>query len=71
MRGKKFRFRADGILGRVIQHEADHLNGIEFIEVVEDYRRLKSKKFYVKDEKGRPEHLQAQKITIKEYWEIS
>lgn len=71
MKGKKFSFRADGILGRVIQHETDHLDGIEFIEVVEDYRRLKSREFYIKDEKARPEHLQAQKITIKEYREIS
>ena len=47
MKGKKFRFRADGILGRVIQHETDHLNNIEFIEAVEDYKRLKSKEFYI------------------------
>jgi len=71
MRGKKFRFRADGILGRVIQHETDHLDGIEFIEIVADYKRLKSKEFYIKDEKNRPEHLKSQKITKKEYREVS
>lgn len=71
MKGKKFRFKADGILGRVIQHETDHLNGIEFIEVVADYKRLKSKEFYIKDEKNRPEHLESQKITKKEYREVS
>ena len=35
--GIKFRFKADGILGRVIQHEMDHLLGVEFIEKVQDY----------------------------------
>lgn len=71
MKGKKFRFKADGILGRVIQHETDHLDGIEFIGVVADYKRLKSKQFYIKDEKNKPEHLKAQKITVKEYREVS
>ena len=70
MKGKKFRFKADGILGRVIQHETDHLDGIEFIEIVADYKRLKSKQFYIKDEKNRPDHLKAQKITLKEYREV-
>ena len=70
IKAKKFRFRADGILRRVIQHESDHLDGIEFIEIVADYKLLKSKKFYIKDEKNRQEHLKAQKITIKQYHEV-
>lgn len=65
--GKKFRFKADGILGRVIQHEQDHLDGSEFMEHVLDYRKLKTVEFYIKDEKNKPEHLEAQRITIKEY----
>lgn len=32
LRGKKFQLRCDGILARVIQHEFDHLSGIEFLE---------------------------------------
>ena len=67
IQGKKFRFKVDGILGRVIQHEMDHLNGVEFIEIVDDIKQLKSRDFYTKDEKFRPEHVVAQKITIKEY----
>jgi len=30
--GDKFSLAADGMLGRVIQHEYDHLNGVEFTE---------------------------------------
>ena len=39
-KGQKFRLRADGILARVIQHEYDHLNGIEFIQKVSDYSKI-------------------------------
>ena len=30
--GKKMRFTADGFLGRIIQHELDHLDGMLFID---------------------------------------
>lgn len=30
--GKPIRFRAGGLLGRAVQHEVDHLNGILFID---------------------------------------
>lgn len=30
--GKRFEFEADGILGRAVQHEIDHLNGVLFID---------------------------------------
>lgn len=68
--GNKFRFKADGILGRVIQHEMDHLLGYEFIEKVSDYSKLKSLEFYLKDIKISPDQIEAQKITIKEYRKI-
>lgn len=35
-RGKKFRLKANGLLSRVIQHEDDHLEGIEFTEKITD-----------------------------------
>jgi len=47
--GEKFRLRCDGILARVIQHEMDHLNGIEFLEKVSDYGKIIGKKFYRKN----------------------
>jgi len=41
--GRKFQLTCDGILGRVIQHEMDHLHGIEFVEKVQDYTKLLNK----------------------------
>lgn len=64
--GKKFRLVCDGILARVIQHENDHLDGIEFIEKVTDIKQLKSTEFYIRDVKGLPKTAQAAIITKKE-----
>ena len=38
--GQKFRLRCDGILARVIQHEYDHLQGIEFLEKISENRKI-------------------------------
>jgi peptide deformylase len=46
--GNKFRLSADGILSRVIQHEYDHLNGIEFTEKITDMRKIMSSEEYRK-----------------------
>lgn len=45
-KGQKFSLRADGILGRVIQHEYDHLCGIEFIQKVSDYSKIVVQAYY-------------------------
>jgi peptide deformylase len=63
--GRRFRLICDGILARVIQHEVDHLKGIEFIEKVTDIRQLKSPEFYIRDVKGLPEVIAAGVITKK------
>ncbi|HNX60754.1 MAG TPA: peptide deformylase [Spirochaetota bacterium] len=34
--GKRLEFSADGIFARVLQHEIDHLNGILFIDRIDD-----------------------------------
>lgn len=47
--GKKFRLLCDGILARVIQHEVDHLRGIEFIEKVDDYKKIITAEQYQKN----------------------
>jgi peptide deformylase len=65
--GKKFRFKSDGILGRVIQHEYDHLNGIEFTEKVYDYKQLMESEFYKANIKTSEQQLSNSKITIKEF----
>ena len=65
--GKKFRFTADGILGRVIQHEYDHMLGIEFLEKISDYKRLMTVEHYVEQIKSLPEHQAACRIAVKEF----
>jgi peptide deformylase len=37
--GKEIQVDADGLLARVLQHEIDHLNGILFVDRLEDYIR--------------------------------
>lgn len=46
--GKEVRFKAEGFLARVIQHEVDHINGIVFIDHIRD----QTDAFYTLDEKG-------------------
>ena len=47
-KGQTFVLKADGLLARVIQHEYDHLFGIEFTEKITDYRKIMSSKEYLK-----------------------
>jgi peptide deformylase len=51
--GQEVRFKADGFLARVIQHEIDHTNGIVFIDHIKD----SPKAFYTLDDKGELEPL--------------
>ena len=46
--GEEVRFKAEGFLARVIQHEIDHTQGIVFIDHIRD----KPESFYTLDEKG-------------------
>jgi peptide deformylase len=48
IKGKIFRISAEEILARVIQHEFDHLNGILFIDRLNDQQREKVLKIYEK-----------------------
>ncbi len=64
--GRKFKIKADGLLGRVIQHEFDHINGIEFIDKVADMTMVVTKEIYIRDIKDSPERANNLKITIKE-----
>ncbi len=43
--GKKINFTADSLFARVIQHEIDHLNGVLFVDYLDDYL----KKEYTKE----------------------
>lgn len=46
--GNEVRFKAEGFLARVIQHEIDHTNGVVFI----DHIHGDTSAFYTLDEKG-------------------
>ncbi|MDB5180107.1 MAG: putative Peptide deformylase [Candidatus Saccharibacteria bacterium] len=46
--GNEVRFKAEGFLARVIQHEIDHTQGIVFIDHIKD----QADAFYTLDEKG-------------------
>jgi peptide deformylase len=46
--GNEVRFKAEGFLARVLQHEIDHTNAILFIDHIRD----KKDAFYTLDEKG-------------------
>ena len=66
----KFRLRCDGLLARVIQHEYDHLSGIEFTEKIVDYKKLMNREFYIKRIKDSKQQIQSSTITIKEFLEL-
>lgn len=47
-KGKKFTLKADGLLARVIQHEYDHLEGVEFTEKIVNFKQIMSRGEYIK-----------------------
>lgn len=63
-KGRRFSLLCNGILARVIQHEYDHLSGIEFTEKISDYRKILSRKYYLKTVKNSKEQKEASKITV-------
>lgn len=66
-KGELFHFTADGILGRVIQHEYDHMIGIEFLEKITDYKKMMTLEHYLEQIKDDPINMEASKITIKKF----
>ena len=70
-KGKRFQLRCNGILGRVIQHELDHLRGIEFIEKVDDYKKLMHEMHYTKTIRNSKEQNEATRVTVLEYKRIN
>ncbi|PID29588.1 peptide deformylase [Candidatus Saccharibacteria bacterium] len=51
--GNEVRFKAEGFLARVLQHEIDHTKGIVFIDHIRDNHDA----FYVLDDDGELRHL--------------
>ena len=50
--GKVFQFNAEGLLARALQHENDHLNGVLFIDRLNDEEREKMVQAYEKRNKS-------------------
>jgi len=46
--GVRFEYEAEGFLARVIQHEYDHLDGILFIDKIDDPKTMIDKEEYLK-----------------------
>ena len=65
--GKKFSLECDGLLARVIQHEYDHLMGIEFIQKVTDYSKILNQKFYRRHIRNSKSQKEASRITKIEF----
>lgn len=59
--GNEVRFKADGFLARVIQHEVDHINGVVFIDHIHD----KEDAFFELNKKGELEQLDYDKAIKK------
>ncbi len=55
--GRELRFKAEGFLSRVIQHEIDHTNGILFIDHIKD-----SDSFFKLNKKGELEEVNYETI---------
>lgn len=68
LEGKTFRVKADGLLGRVILHEWDHLEGTLFTQKVADYAQLYDFENYKKLIRNSPAQLAAMQIKVKEVW---
>lgn len=66
-KGNRFSLVADGLLARVIQHELDHLTGMEFVQKVSDYSKIFDKKYYYKNIRNSKEQRGASRITKIEY----
>jgi peptide deformylase len=59
MNDKEVRVKASGFLARALQHEIDHLDGILFIDLVEDKDTLRYEPFEDEDVEGETEAVVA------------
>ena len=66
-RENRFSLLCDGILATIIQHEIDHLQGIEFLTKVSDYKKIVNLEFYVKKIRSSQKQKKVSKITKVEY----
>lgn len=67
--GVRFSLTADGILGRVMLHEHDHLHGLEFVDHIDESLLLPLSR-YIEEVKPLSETHANSQITIKKYEEL-
>lgn len=65
--GRTFKLRCDGILARVIQHEYDHLQGMEFLQKVTNSTQIVTRDYYRKNIRKSKTQIEASKINIVEF----
>lgn len=70
LEGKRFSLICDGILARVIQHEYDHLNGIEFVEKMNSIEDLKDKEYYLNEIRNQQGMIKLSTINKKEFKQL-
>lgn len=64
---KLFNFKCDGILARLVQHEVDHLNGLEFVDrISKGVELIKTDKF-INEIKNSENQKSTSIITLKEF----
>jgi peptide deformylase len=64
--GHVFELHCDGLLARAIQHELDHLAGLEFLDRMAPAAKKITAEYFEQHIKHAPEHEQASQNTIKE-----
>ena len=60
----KFTLTCDGLLARVIQHEYDHLSGVEFVEKISDYKKVMNFENYQKQIRTSDNQIKESKISL-------
>ena len=48
--GKPIRVKADGLLAQALEHETDHINGILYVDHLEDHQKLYRLEYHSSDE---------------------
>lgn len=69
--GELFELRCNGLLARVILHEHDHLEGIEFLERMNTIKKLVGREYYEEHVRNNPTEQKRVIITMKSEKKIS
>lgn len=68
--GESFLFETDGLLGRIIQHELDHLDGFEFVQRVVNNGDFVHRNYYLRHIRNSDTQARNSKITKMKYTKL-